>query len=71
MLPVPAPTVNRNDIAGARKVTDWGRDLMTRAATDTIQSTPPAACMAEAAAMTAMTMNTASVGGAPGARWNP
>ena len=67
MLPVPAPTVNRNDIAGARKTTDLGRRLMTFAATDTIQSMPPAACMVEAAVITVMTMKTASTGALPGA----
>ena len=61
MFPVPAPTVKRNDIAGARKTTDFGRLRMTFAATDTIQSMPPAACMVEAAVMTVMMLSLAGI----------
>lgn len=44
---------------------------MARAATPTIQSIPPAACITDAAVMTTRTMNTASVGGLPGLSWKP
>lgn len=71
MLPVPAPTVKRNDIAGARKTTERGRFRITFAATDTIHSIPPAACITEAAVITVMTMNTASTGALPGADPKP
>ena len=59
--------MKRNDIAGARKTTDLGLRLITLAATETIQSMPPAACMVDAAVITVMTMKTASTGALPGA----
>ena len=53
MLLVPAPMENRNAVSGAIRVICFGRFSMTLAATATIQSTPPAACIMAAEVTTA------------------
>src|SRR5690606_35178305 len=45
MFEVPAPTENRNDTRGATSVICFGFFAMSFAATDTIQSMPPADCI--------------------------
>src|SRR5918993_1123748 len=67
MLPVPEPTQNRNVVRGAMTVICLGRFSITRAATATIQSIPPAACINAAVVTTARMMAMAAAGGSPGA----
>ena len=67
MLLVPAPMENRNAVSGAIRVICLGRFSMTLAATATIQSTPPAACIMAAVVTTARMMAMAAAGGSPGA----
>lgn len=71
MFPVPAPRQNRNDMNGAMIVTRFGRFRIALAAIATIQSIPPATCIVAAARMTDKMMRIASIGGVPGATWNP
>src|SRR5215203_2993744 len=67
MLLVPAPIENMNAVNGAMSVICLGCFSMTRAATDTIQSMPPAACIIAAVVTTARMMASAAAGGSPGA----
>src|SRR6188508_2073807 len=67
MLLVPAPIENRNAVIGAMNVICFGRFSITPAATATIQSIPPAACIIAAEVTTARMMATAAAGGSPGA----
>ena len=53
MLLVPAPTEKTNAVSGASSVICLGCFAMIPAATVTIQSMPPAACISEAAVTTA------------------
>ena len=66
MLPVPEPTQKRNAVSGAIRVICFGRFSMIPAATDTIQSMPPAACIIAAAVTTARMIASAAAGGSPG-----
>lgn len=66
MLLVPAPAAKRKETTGATKVIRLGLAAMSLAATETIQSIPPATCMVELATITANTMRRASTGGDPG-----
>ena len=62
MLPVPAPTQNANAVSGAIRVICFGRLSITFAATNTIQSMPPAACISAAVVTTARMIATAADG---------
>src|SRR4051794_39167258 len=66
MLLVPAPTEKMKAVNGAMRVICFGRFSMTPAATETIQSMPPAACIMEAAVTTARMIAIAAAGGSPG-----
>ena len=67
MLLVPAPIENTNAVSGAIRVICFGRFSMTLAATATIQSMPPAACIIAAEVTTARMIASAAAGGSPGA----
>src|SRR6478609_2837846 len=66
MLLVPAPIEKRKAVSGAMRVICLGRFSMTPAATDTIQSIPPAACIMAAEVTTARMIARAAAGGSPG-----
>ena len=66
---MPAPTEKRKAVSGAIRVICFGRLSMILAATSTIQSIPPAACIMAAAVTTARMMAMAPPGGSPGASW--
>src|SRR6478609_3741259 len=66
MLLVPAPMEKRNAVSGAMRVICLGRFSMTFAATETIQSMPPAACIMAAEVTTARMIASAAAGGSPG-----
>ena len=67
MLLVPAPMENANAVSGAIRVICFGRFSMIFAATATIQSMPPAACIIAAEVTTARMIASAAAGGSPGA----
>src|SRR5436190_12692974 len=69
MLLVPAPTENRKAVSGARRLICFGCLEMMPAATFTIQSMPPAACISDADVTTARMMKIAEIGGSPGFSW--
>ena len=66
MLLVPAPMEKRKAVRGAISVICFGRFSMTPAATETIQSMPPAACIIAADVTTARMIARAAAGGSPG-----
>src|SRR6478752_4604129 len=66
MLLVPAPIEKRKAVSGAMRVICLGRFSMTFAATETIQSMPPAACIMAAEVTTARMIASAAAGGSPG-----